>query len=103
MAGRQHLYSIRTTGGTKCIPVSANAEPLYHQVCRHVCDPALRDRMHQYLYYSVEDGGELYTPETGISRGYSLSPLMGAVQLRYVDRYFSETEGIWYVRYMDDF
>lgn len=78
-------------------------EPLYHQVCRHVGDPVLRDLVHQYLYYSVEEGGEFYTPETGISRGCSLSPLMGAVLLRYVDRYFAQTEGIRYVRYMDDF
>ncbi|EBV5086370.1 transposase [Salmonella enterica subsp. enterica serovar Minnesota] len=76
---------------------------LYQVICRYVPDPVLQDLARQYLYYSVENGGEFYTPKTGISRGCALSPLMGATLLRYVDSYFSHEEGISYVRYMDDF
>ncbi|MFV8762038.1 reverse transcriptase domain-containing protein [Yersinia enterocolitica] len=57
----------------------------------------------QYLYYSVEDGGEIHTPITGISRGCALSPMIGASLLHHVDSYFASREEIFYVRYMDDF
>lgn len=76
---------------------------LYHLVCRYITDPILRDLIYQYLYYSVEDGGEIHTPELGISRGCALSPLFGATLLHYVDCHFTHEEGLFYVRYMDDF
>ncbi|WP_438499657.1 hypothetical protein [Pantoea ananatis] len=44
-------------------------------------DPACLNLLYQYLYYSVENGGEIRTPETGIPRGCALSPLTGAVFL----------------------
>ncbi|EAT8962739.1 transposase [Salmonella enterica] len=76
---------------------------LYNHLCRFVDEPALRQLLHQYLYYSVEDGGEIHTPEQGICRGCSLSPLMGASFLWYVDSAFAGRDDIDYVRYMDDF
>ncbi|EBF0843297.1 transposase [Salmonella enterica] len=76
---------------------------LYAQVCRSVMDPVLQALIRQFIYYSVEDGGEISVPETGISRGCSLSPFLGATLLRYVDRYFAGDEGVFYVRYMYDF
>lgn len=51
----------------------------YSQFCRYIAEPVLQDLFRQYLYYSVEDGGEIYTPETGIARGCSLSLLVGGV------------------------
>lgn len=78
-------------------------EQLFHRVCRYVSDPVLQNLIHQYLYYSVEEGGIIRTPATGITRGCALSPLMGATLLHYIDSYFSHIEGIHYVRYMDDF
>ncbi|EPB4371631.1 hypothetical protein ACRPLT_004377 [Citrobacter freundii] len=50
---------------------------LYNHLCRFVDEPALRQLLHQYLYYSVEDGSEIHTPGQGICRGCSLSLLMG--------------------------
>lgn len=51
---------------------------LWLQVSRFVSDRRLLPLLEQYLWYSVEDGGEFRTPEKGIPKGCSLSPLMGA-------------------------
>ncbi|NVC33762.1 transposase [Serratia marcescens] len=72
-------------------------------VQQHIDDPVLIDLIEQYLYYSVEDGGEIFTPRYGICRGCALSPLIGASLLHHVDSYFSAQEGTFYSRYMDDF
>lgn len=69
----------------------------------HIHDPVCRDLCRQWLYYSVEDGGEIRTPEKGICRGSALSPLIGGSLLRHVDGYFGGKEDLFYVRYMDDF
>lgn len=77
-------------------------ETLMQQVRQHVISPVLRDLVHQYLHYTVEDGGTFQTPEKGISRGCPLSPLMGALHLHDMDAHFSRQQGIHYARYMDD-
>ncbi len=69
----------------------------------HVHDLACRDLCRQWLHYSVEDGGEIHTPEKGICRGSALSPLIGGSLLRHVDSYFGGRENLFYARYMDDF
>lgn len=79
-----------------------NKERLFAQVKQHVSDPVMRDLVHQYLHYTVEDGGTFHTPETGISRGCALSPLMGALHLYDMDAHFSAQKNIHYARYMDD-
>ncbi|WP_411749726.1 reverse transcriptase domain-containing protein [Serratia marcescens] len=58
---------------------------------------------HQWLYYSVDDGGEIRTPIKGIARGSALSPLIGGSLLWHVDTHFGLREGVFYARYMDDF
>lgn len=65
--------------------------------------PEYLNLIRQYLYYSVEAGGVIHTPVTGIPRGCALSPQTGAILLTHMDRYFSSQPGLWYVRYMDDF
>lgn len=70
---------------------------------RFVPELHLRQVIHQYIEYSVEDGGEFYTPPSGIPRGCALSPLLGASFLWYVDGGFERERGLFYVRYMDDF
>ena len=69
----------------------------------HIEDAACRNLCLQWLYYSVEDGGEIVTPEKGICRGSALSSLIGGSILRHVDHYFATREEIFYARYMDDF
>lgn len=76
------------------------------QVKRHIADPVLLGLIDQYLHYTVEAGGEFYTPKQGICRGCPLSPLIGAMHLYEVDTHFAreqEKRGIVYARYMDDF
>ncbi|TQO04835.1 UNVERIFIED_ORG: reverse transcriptase (RNA-dependent DNA polymerase) [Citrobacter freundii] len=76
---------------------------LKRHVDRFVAEDALRQVIYQYIDYSVEDGGEFYTPPSGIPRGCALSPLLGASFIWYVDGGFARERGIYYVRYMDDF
>lgn len=61
----------------------------------HVSDPVCRDLCRQWLYYSIEDGGEIHTPEKGICHGSALSPLIGGSLLRHVDHHFGGREGLF--------
>lgn len=79
-----------------------NKQTLIGQVQQHVQNPVLRDLVHQYIHYTVEDGGTFHTPDKGISRGCPLSPLMGALHLYDMDEHFSQQPNIHYARYMDD-
>lgn len=97
--GMHHIYRTDIRGYYRHI----RKKQLYAQVIRYVQEPVLQDLIYQYLHYSVEDGGEIHTPATGICRGCALSPYLGATLLYYVDSYFSRGEGVKYVRYMDDF
>jgi RNA-directed DNA polymerase len=72
-------------------------------ISHYVPEPELRQIIEQYLYYSVEQGGEFRTPASGISRGCPLSPLIGVALLSHVEAAFSEHKEVFYVRYMDDF
>ncbi|MGP3049474.1 reverse transcriptase domain-containing protein [Serratia ureilytica] len=78
-----------------------------HQVDRqlhwHVKDDVCRALCRQWLHYSVDDGGDIYTPDKGICRGSALSPLIGGSLLRHIDGYFASREELFYARYMDDF
>ncbi|MBX4519618.1 RNA-directed DNA polymerase [Klebsiella pneumoniae] len=80
-----------------------NKETLLLQLREHITHPAYLTILTQYIHYSVEEGGEFYTPEKGIARGCALSPLMGALHLWAVDNYFAHQHKIYYGRYMDDF
>lgn len=51
---------------------------LWLQVSRFVTDKRILPLIRQYLWYCTENGGEFRTPEKGIPKGCSLSPLMGA-------------------------
>lgn len=76
---------------------------LLRQIKRHVRDPNLLNIVHQYLHYSVEWGGEFYSPPRGICRGCALSPLLAGFCLWAMDTYFEAQQGhLRYVRYMDD-
>ena len=68
---------------------------LWAHVCRFVTDPILQSLIRQYIWYTVEDGGEFYTPPDGICRGSSLSPLLGASYLWYVDTAFARQENLF--------
>lgn len=78
-------------------------QQVINQLEWRVADPVLFDVIQQYVHYSVEDGGEFYTPPSGICRGCALSPLIGGSLLHHVDSFFNAQEGVWYARYMDDF
>lgn len=54
-----------------------NKETLLLQLREHITHPAYLTILTQYIHYSVEEGGEFYTPEKGIARGCALSPLWG--------------------------
>lgn len=60
----------------------------------------------QYIFYSVEYGGNVRTTQKGISRGCGLSHQLAAYHLHHIDLQFernSERADYFYTRYMDDF
>lgn len=67
-----------------------NKDRLMGQIKQCITDPVLQGLIHQYLHYTVEDGGEFHTPESGIARGCALSPLMGALHLYAMDAWFGQ-------------
>lgn len=52
-------------------------EQRWHHICRFVRSPVLQNIIKQYIWYTVEHGGEFFTPQGGICRGSALSPLLG--------------------------
>ncbi|HIF9114915.1 TPA: reverse transcriptase domain-containing protein [Photobacterium damselae] len=80
-----------------------NKTQLLAQLNPLIQDDVIFNLLIQFVHYIVEDGGTFHTPEKGIARGNSLSPLIGAFHLYIMDVYFSKIENIYYARYMDDF
>lgn len=76
---------------------------LYAQLSEYVRSPLLLNLLHQFLNYSVEEGGVFHTPSQGIPRSSALSPLLAAFHLTETDRDFEGHRHVIYVRYMDDF
>ncbi len=64
--------------------------------------PIILNLISQFLHYSIENGGNFYTPNKGICRGCSLSPLLGGFYLYPLDQYFASQQHLYYQRYMDD-
>lgn len=73
-------------------------EELYEIAYNNLSAPTMRSLLRQFLYYSVECSGEFHTPATSISRGCTLSPLLGGVLLDHVDRYFANQPKLMYTR-----
>ncbi|MBX9565149.1 hypothetical protein FKF78_00550 [Aeromonas hydrophila] len=100
-AGGSHPYVLRTDIRGYYQHIDRN-RVLSRLVAPLPC-PVCRELMRQYLYYSVECGGEFHTPGEGISRGCALSPLIGASLLWHIDADFAARGELYYARYMDDF
>ena len=64
-------------------------------------EPTLMRFMWQHLQRTVEDGGNYYNRERGISLGCSLSPFLAALYLLPLDKAF-EGQDYFYARFMDD-
>jgi hypothetical protein len=115
MGGGQH--SVRTVGSAlaegryryvfrtdiRGYYASVRKDEVWQMLAYFVSDPPCLSLLRQYLWYSVEDGGEFHTPATGIARGTAISPLIGGAFLWWTDQYFSGRPGLFYIRYMDDF
>ncbi|EKA6275301.1 transposase [Salmonella enterica] len=81
-----------------------NKKQMLSQIINRIASSVLRSLAEQFLFYSIEYGGEIKTPLNGIPRGCALSPLLGSSHLYHVDCDMStDRTGLFYVRYMDDF
>ena len=78
-------------------------DDVLREVACHLPCPLQRGLLGQFLAYSVEGGGEFFTPGRGIPRGCALSPLIGASLLYRLDAALGEGQVGYYARYMDDF
>ena len=74
---------------------------LMQQFCDWVDDRSVRLLFWQHLKRVITLGGTYRDVEKGLSLGYPLSPLMGALYLSPMDKAV-EKLGLFYVRYMDD-
>jgi len=66
-----------------------------------VRDPRVLRLVGQYLRRCTERGGLFCESRSGVPRGSSLSPLIGAFFLTELDAALTH-QGVWFVRYMDD-
>jgi len=75
---------------------------LIEQIHQQIENKILRRYLYQVVHRSVEYGGNYQDINKGISRGCSLSPILGALYLKELDDLFSPQSNVYYVRYMDD-
>jgi RNA-directed DNA polymerase len=66
-----------------------------------VPDADLRHYLYQTMHRCVECGGNYRDINQGISRGCSLSLILGALYLKALDDHFTD-KNLYYVRYMDN-
>ena len=74
---------------------------LMEMINNTVQDRDLRHYLYQIIHRSVEYGGDFRDMDQGISRGCSLSPILGALYLKALDDQFASRD-VYYIRYMDD-
>lgn len=75
---------------------------LLEDISKYVKEKYIINLITQYIFYTVERGGNFFTPSKGICRGCPLSPLIAGFHLRSIDKIF-EGKSVYYNRYMDDF
>lgn len=71
------------------------------QLARAIRNPFLLAFLRQVIHRSVEWGGTFRDVTIGISRGCSISPILGALYLKRLDERLGRGK-YFYVRYMDD-
>jgi len=78
---------------------------LLEQLAERIRDRVLLNYLWQAMRRIVHHGGLYREIQRGVARGCPLSPLLGALHLRGLDKELgnrSPREGVFYVRYMDD-
>ena len=73
---------------------------LMKQLHNHINDARVITLIWDYLNRTVQFGGLYRDIKRGISLGYPISPLIGALQLRLIDEWMKKRQG--YVRFMDN-
>lgn len=80
---------------------SIDQTTLLEQLAEHIHDRVLLNYLWQIIRRVVECGGNYWEVRRGISRGGSISPILGALYLKELDGAMEKHPG-YYVRYMDD-
>ena len=94
-----HRFVLRTD--VREYYASIDHDRLLDRLARYVHDPRLLRLVGQYLRRCTERGGMFWDARSGIPRGSSLSPILGAFFLAELDAALTK-QGAWFVRYMDD-
>ena len=95
----QYQYVCKTD--VKQFYESIDQHLLMEQIHHQVKNKHVKRYLWQIIRRTVEYGGLYREISTGISRGCSLSPILGALYLSSLDKQF-EKQGVFYLRYMDD-
>lgn len=77
-----------------------NHEVLMNECSKYITDKRILRIIEQYANHLEDVQGEYRLITEGISRGCSLSPIMGAIILKSLD--YAIGSQYWYARYMDD-
>ncbi len=96
LESESYRYCIRAD--IKSYYASIDHEILVRQLMQHFDDPRIRKYLEDIVTITIDDGGEVSLPKTGIPRGSSLSPLFGALYLSELDQAFNNNAGISYCR-----
>ena len=94
-----HRFVLRTD--VREYYASIDHDRLLDRLAEYVRDPRLLRLVGQYLRRCTERGGLFWEARSGLPRGSSLSPVLGAFFLAEVDAALTH-HGVWFVRYMDD-
>ncbi|WP_208854226.1 reverse transcriptase/maturase family protein [Aeromonas fluvialis] len=79
-----------------------NKHQLLELLAKRIDCPLLMNLLGQFMFYSVETGGNFHTPIRGIPRSCPLSPLLAGFHLYALDQDLSSRVGVRYLRFMDD-
>ena len=100
---QQHLKHYRYVLKTdvRDFYASIDHDILLEQLAKEINSRVLLNYLWQVIRRTVEAGGNFWDITTGISRGCSISPILGALYLKILDERLTSNKW-YYVRYMDD-
>ena len=94
-----HRFVLRTD--VREYYASIDHDRVLDRLGEYVRDPRVLRLVGQYLRRCSERGGLFWEARSGLPRGSSLSPVLGAFFLAELDAALTR-HGVWFVRYMDD-
>jgi RNA-directed DNA polymerase len=100
IAGKKYSFVCKTD--IKGYYANIDKHQLLSLLSQYIKCPIIMNLLGQFLFYSIEYGGNFHTPNKGLPRGCPLSPLLAGFHLYELDKTLSQQQGTRYLRFMDD-